>query len=136
MRIKITRRLIARAWLYFRRGHNTYLAYILTFLNFIVIQYRLLIQKIPFLAYLFKSLIAFSISVVLIYVPICILIGYLDYKKFSVPEEVNIMTSLNPFYIDLAEALYYITNGDLDTARKILEKWIRQRRSIDEKRGR
>ena len=35
-------------WLtYFRRGHNAYLVFLVSFANFVVIQYRLLIEYIP-----------------------------------------------------------------------------------------
>ena len=51
------RNFLLRLWAYFRRGHSAYLSFILSFANFVVLQYRLLIQYVPFLKYLFMNII-------------------------------------------------------------------------------
>jgi uncharacterized membrane protein len=48
----------------------------LTFANFITIQYKLLIDQIPYLAGVFNNIIFFAIVFVLMYVPIGIVLGY------------------------------------------------------------
>jgi hypothetical protein len=65
-----------RRWLDFRNGHSIYLIFILTFANFITIQYKLLIDQIPYLAGVFNNIIIFAIVFVLMYVPIGIVLGY------------------------------------------------------------
>ena len=65
-----------RRWLDFRNGHSIYLIFILTFANFITIQYKLLIDQIPYLAGVFNNIILFAIVFVLMYVPIGIVLGY------------------------------------------------------------
>lgn len=65
-----------RRWLDFRNGHSIYLIFILTFANFITIQYKLLIDQIPYLAGVFDNIIIFAIVFVLMYVPIGIVLGY------------------------------------------------------------
>ena len=65
-----------RRWLDFRNGHSIYLIFILTFANFITIQYKLLIDQIPYLAGIFDNIIIFAIVFVLMYVPIGIVLGY------------------------------------------------------------
>ena len=65
-----------RRWLDFRNGHSIYLIFILTFANFITIQYKLLIDQIPYLAGGFNNIIIFAIVFVLMYVPIGIVLGY------------------------------------------------------------
>jgi hypothetical protein len=65
-----------RRWLDFRNGHSIYLIFILTFANFITIQYKLLIDQIPYLAGVFNNIIFFAIVFVLMYVPIGIVLGY------------------------------------------------------------
>jgi len=114
---------LLRIWIYFRRGHGTYLAFILSFINFIVIQYRLLIQKIPFLQSMFPSLLVFMTVFLATYIPLCIVIGYLDYKRFSVVQENILVARANPYSRDLARALILIADGRSDEAKKILRKW-------------
>jgi hypothetical protein len=65
-----------RRWLDFRNGHSIYLIFVLTFANFITIQYKLLIDQIPYLAGVFNNTIIFAILFVLMYVPIGIVLGY------------------------------------------------------------
>lgn len=65
-----------RRWLDFRNGHSIYLIFVLTFANFITIQYKLLIDQIPYLAGVFNNIILFAIVFVLMYVPIGIVLGY------------------------------------------------------------
>ena len=36
-----------RRWLDFRQGHSIYLVFIMTFANFIAIQYKLVLEQIP-----------------------------------------------------------------------------------------
>ncbi len=66
---------LRRRWFEFRQGHSIYLAFILAFTNFILITYRLLIEKIPALQTVFSSLWIFIIFFILIYIPASILIG-------------------------------------------------------------
>jgi len=65
-----------RRWLDFRNGHSIYLIFVLTFANFITIQYKLLIDQIQYLAGVFNNIIIFAIMFVLMYVPIGIVLGY------------------------------------------------------------
>ena len=115
---------ILRYWTYFRRGHGTYLVFLLSFANFMVIQYRLLIEYIPFLEALFSSLMAFAVTFFLVYVPIATIIGWLDYKRFAVPVELTVMARANPWIQDLIRALMLMCDEKYDDAKKILQKWI------------
>ena len=107
---------------YFRRGHSSWFAMLLSFLNFIVIQYRLLIEQIPFLRNMFSSLTVFTLLFIAVYVPTATLFGWLDYKRLTKPREL--------------EADYYFTHPSykereyyfpffiytLKTLKKLLEK--------------
>jgi len=115
---------ILRYWLYFRRGHGTYLVFLISFANFIVIQYRMLVVYIPFLEALFSSLISFSITFFLVYVPLATFIGRMDYKKFAVPVDLTVSAKANPYSRDLAKALMLICDGKYGEAKKILQKWV------------
>ena len=89
---------LARYYVYFRRGHSGYLALFVALANFIIIQYRLLIQYIPQLQALFQSLTVFLIAFVLTYFPLTIIVGWLDYKKLIYPREASILAESNPYF--------------------------------------
>lgn len=85
---------IYRYVVYFRRGHGSWLAYAMSFTNFIVIQYRLLIEQIPLLERILPSLTIFSITFFLVYMPTSVIIGWYDTKRATVPTE----TEVNPYF--------------------------------------
>jgi len=114
---------LLRWWTYFRRGHGTYLVFFLSFANFIVIQYRLLIQYVPVLEILFSNIIAFAIAFFLVYVPLAILIGRYDFRKFAVPVESTIAAKASPWNRDIAKALILIAEGKNREAVEVLRKW-------------
>ena len=116
---------LLRYWTYFRRGHNVYLVFLLSFANFIVIQYRLLVENVVFLREFFAHLSYFALTFVLIYVPLAIIIGWLDYRRLAVPVDTAMVARANPWVRDLAKALMCIAEGRGEEARKILEKWTR-----------
>jgi hypothetical protein len=70
-----------RRWLDFRNGHSIYLVFAMTFANFITIQYKLLIEQLPFIAGVFDSIWTFAILFILIYVPLSIVLGYWHRKS-------------------------------------------------------
>lgn len=114
-----------RLWTYYRRGHGTYLVFLLSFANFIVIQYRLLVEYVPALRLLFSSLMAFAVAFFLVYVPLAVVIGWLDYRRFAVPVDSALTARASPWHRDVAKALILIAEGRGEEATKILEKWVR-----------
>ena len=79
---------LRRRWLDFRNGHSTYLIFAMTFANFITIQYKLLIDKVPSMDWLFGSIWLFAIIFIAIYVPLAIIIGYWHRKtQWTVEQE-------------------------------------------------
>ena len=121
--LKNPRDRLLRWMTYFRREHNAYLVFLVSFANFVVIQYRLLIEYIPALKIIFTSLTAFVIAFFLVYIPLAIAIGWYDYKKFAVPMERRIGALVNPWNRDLSKALILIAQGKNEEAIKLLEKW-------------
>jgi len=115
---------ILRLWTYFRRGHSTYLVFFLSFANFIVIQYRLLVEYVPVLQLVFSSLMAFAIVFFMVYIPLAVIIGYLDYKHFAVPVDMALTAKASPWNRDLAKALILIAEGKNKEAVEILKKWV------------
>src|SRR5689334_22174952 len=85
---KATGNWFRRRWLDFRNGHSIYLIFIMTFANFVTIQYKLLIDKAPIFNSIFHSIWGFAIIFVAIYVPLGIIIGYWHRKsQWTVEQE-------------------------------------------------
>jgi len=114
---------VLRYWTYFRRGHGTYLAFLLSFANFMVIQYRLLIEYMPVLKAIFSQLMIFAATFFLVYVPVATVIGWYDYRKFAVPIDASLAARTSPWNRDVAKALMLIAEGKNTDAKEILKKW-------------
>ncbi|RMF31407.1 MAG: hypothetical protein D6752_02235 [Candidatus Nitrosothermus koennekii] len=67
---------LRRRWFEFRQGHSIYLVFIMSFSNFILINYRLLIERVPSLQAIFSELWIFVLFFIVIYIPAAILIGH------------------------------------------------------------
>lgn len=106
-----------------RRGHSAWFAFALSFLNFVVLQYKLMIESVPFLHSMFSSLLLFAVTFAVLYVPIATLVGWKDYKKGFFPTETSVAALSSPWYRDMAKALIYISEGKNEKAKEILEKW-------------
>lgn len=88
MRPKLSKGFIRRRWLDFRNGHSIYLAFLLTFINFILISYNFLIKQLPFGIGDSMTLPAFILLFVLIYIPTAITLGVWHRKhQYSVENE-------------------------------------------------
>jgi len=84
-----------------------------------------LVEYIPALKILFSNLTAFLITFVVVYVPVTVIIGWLDFRRLAAPMDMALMSKANPWVKDLAEALILIAKGDNEKAVKILEKWTK-----------
>ena len=97
-------------WLDFRQGHGIYLAFFIYFADSILIQYNLLIDRLPFLDPLLgANIIGFAIIFIALYVPLAIIIGYW-HRKSQWTVEVEALFKENKvgammwlFVIDLVE---------------------------------
>lgn len=88
---------LRRRWWDFRHGHGTYLAYALSFANFIIITYTLLLSNIPQLYAIFSHLWIYALVFLMFYPPLAILIGYREFRKKQYPTDVDVATRQNPF---------------------------------------
>lgn len=128
-----------RRWLDFRQGHSIYLIFIMTFANFITIQYKLLLDKIPSVDVLTGgNIIGFAIVFVALYVPIGILIGYWHRKsQWKVEAEAlfkenKIGATMWLFVIDLIDGR--VTDQEKKEMREMLLKITKGKERIkDEK---
>ena len=87
---------VRRRWMDFRWGHTTYLIFLLTFTNFVLIFYRLLVERVDFLQNIFSELWMFMIIFVLGYVPLGIAVGAWHRKtQIKIDQEQALLQ--NPF---------------------------------------
>jgi hypothetical protein len=96
------RRLVFRAWYYFRIGYATYLTFLLGFATTIVTVYYLAVNNIPILKSVFTSFTLFSIFALAIGVPLSVLAGYVHFKRSrAYSAEVDIAVEANPYYFKI-----------------------------------
>ena len=99
---------VRRRWLDFRNGHSIYLIFLMTFANFVTIQYQLLLQRVPTIQSLHINIWIFALLFVAMYLPLGMIIGYWHRKnQFSVEAEAlfnqnQIGATINLFLIDLS----------------------------------
>ncbi len=120
-------------WIYFKSGHSGYFAFILSMLNFVVLQYNLFVERIPILKQYMPRMSTFFILFSLIYFPVAILIGRFEFKKGTTMRR----PFLAPYTQDTIESnilmrrsLMHYYNGETEDAMKelfeserLLVKW-------------
>ena len=121
-----------RRWWEFRQGHSIYLVFALTFINFILISYRLLIEKITFLQEILPDLWMFAIVFLIVYVPAAILIGYW-HRKTQLRVETTMIQQQNPVLATMIRTLLDVQTGkatkdEIDEFRKMLTKIERKKK--------
>jgi hypothetical protein len=114
---------LLRYWTYFRRGHGVYLVFAISFLNFIVIQWSLLIEQIPPLQALFQHFYMFAILFFITYLPLATVIGWIDYKRGAMPVDQTVAAKANPWVQDLSKAIVLLAEGKNEEVIKLMKKW-------------
>jgi len=117
---------IRRRWWEFRQGHSVYLIFLLTFMNFILISYRLLIEKVAFIKELIPELWLFVILFIAIYIPAAIIIGFW-HRKTQLRVEATLITQQNPILAMMIRTLLDVQTGkatkdEIEEFRKMLIK--------------
>ena len=112
-------------------GHSTYLIFLMSFANFLLIFHRLLVERIDWLNNLLGDLWLFAILFVLMYIPVAILVGAWHRKnQIKVDTDVGLLNSpLN--------AKIFRTIIDMQTGKATAEEIKELRRllkSIEDKR--
>ena len=101
---------IRRRWWEFRQGHSIYLIFILTFVNFILISYRLLIEKITIFKELIPELWIFALIFISIYIPAAILIG-VWHRRTQLRVETTLVNQQNPVLAKMIRTLLDVQTG-------------------------
>jgi ABC-type bacteriocin/lantibiotic exporter with double-glycine peptidase domain len=95
---------LKRRWQEFRWGHSVYLVFALSFLNFLLITYRLLIEHVPFLESLFPNLTTYAAIALTVYVPIAVLVGHF-HRKRQLRTDIVLQAEQNPYLLEILERL-------------------------------
>ena len=120
-----------RRWWEFRQGHSIYLVFALTFINFILISYRLLIEKITIFKELMPDLWMFALIFLIVYVPAAILIGFW-HRRTQLRVETTMIQQQNPVLATMIRTLLDVQTGkatkeEIDEFRKMLTKIERKK---------
>ena len=116
---------IRRRWWEFRQGHSIYLIFMLTFVNFILIAHRLLIEKVTVFKELIPELWIFAALFIVCYVPAAILIGFW-HRRTQLRVETTLVQQQNPVLARMIRTLLDVQTGiatkeEIEEFRKMLE---------------
>lgn len=114
-----------RRWFDFRQGHSIYLIFLLSFSNFILIFYRLLIEETEFLDEIFSNLWLFAIVFILLYIPIAVLIGAW-HRRTQMKVEQEVAVRQNPMWAKMFRIMMDIQTGraskeEIESVRNLLK---------------
>jgi len=120
-----------RRWWEFRQGHGIYLVFILTFINFILIAYRLLIEKVAIFKGIVPELWIFAVVFILIYAPSAVLIGFW-HRRTQLRVETTLIQQQNPILAMMVRTLLDVQTGkateeEIKEFRKMLAKIERRK---------
>ena len=114
---------VRRRWWEFRAGHSVYLIFVLTFINFILIAYRLLIERIPMFQDIIPNLSMFVLLFLGFYIPTAIIIGYW-HRKTQLKVETTLTMQQNPVFAKMIRTILDVQTG------KASEKEIKEFREF------
>jgi len=117
---------VRRRWWEFRQGHSIYLIFLLTFMNFILIAYRLLIERVAVFKELVPDLWMFALIFIVFYLPAAILIGYW-HRRTQLVVETTLVQQQNPVLARMIRTLLDVQTGkatkeEIEEFRKMLIK--------------
>jgi len=112
-----------RLYAYFKRGWQ-FVAVPVAAVNFLLITYRLLIERIPFLHAVFPSLTVYAVVVVPLGAVVAVLLGYWDYKHGTAPQESERIARFSPWHRSLMRAIYHLADGEPDKAKEEVREWM------------
>jgi len=101
---------IRRRWWEGRTGNSTYLMFILTLLNFILITHRFLIEKNTLFENFMSDLWFFGIIFIITYIPISILIGFW-HRKTQWKVELTLKLLQNPMNAKMFRVMLDVQTG-------------------------
>jgi len=115
-----------RRWWEFRQGHSIYLIFVLTFINFILIAYRLLIERVSAFKEIVPELWIFATLFIVIYIPLATLIGFW-HRRTQLRVETTLVQQQNPVLARMFRTLLDVQTGkatekEIEEFRKMLKR--------------
>jgi len=89
---------IGRMRLYFFRGHNSWLYLPIWFVNILIVFYKLLLEDLYFIPE-WVSFWSFALIFTVVYFPLAIIVGRLDYYRGTYKGEAEVGLAVNPIWI-------------------------------------
>jgi len=86
---------LQRRWWEFKAGDAGYLRYFISFLQFIILTYTLGVQRFSWLEAVFSSVLLYTMTFFLFYVPMSIFIGHFIHRKKQLRPETIIAIEQN-----------------------------------------
>ncbi len=113
-------------WYDARTGSTIYLLFVLSFVNFILITYRYLLETDPQIEELFSNLWVFGVIFLVTYIPISILIGFW-HRRTQLSVENYIRQKESPIFCKLIRNILDVKTGkaskeDIEEFRTMLSK--------------
>lgn len=87
---------VYRLWFYMRRGYATYLAIAVNVVNFISIQYYVLVERLGLLWFI-PNIYVFAALMLPALLALTITLGWIDAHKGVIKTETSIVGSQNPW---------------------------------------
>ena len=100
-KIRFLLKKIAWCRVYFNRGYAVYFAMPMFFLNTALIVYNFLIKKLQFIPPEFNRFYIFALAFLCTFIPLAVLIGYLDYRKGLYKHEDSMARIVSPVTKDM-----------------------------------
>jgi len=118
-------RKLAVAYVYFRRGYGQ-IAFVLSFTNFIIISYKLLVEPMLHLPESPLMLLIYALTVGLAIVLACIFVGRWDIKRGTYKVESLVYRREDIFTRDLFLVLQCIAHSDTKCVDEVVKKWMHE----------
>jgi hypothetical protein len=108
-----------------RQFYSSYIALFIAISNWITIQYRLLLEHVPFLNYLFSNIVVFMIVATIVFTILSVLGGHYVHRKRQFRLEQAVAIEENPYLYKAApgkerDLMLPITILQMDTLEELL----------------
>jgi hypothetical protein len=108
-----------------RQFYSSYIALFIAISNWITIQYRLLLEHVPFLNYLFSNIVVFMIVATIVFTILSVLGGHYIHRKRQFRLEQAVAIEENPYLYKAApgkerDLMLPVTILQMDTLEELL----------------
>ena len=132
-----------------RQFYSSYIALFVAITNWITIQYRLVLEHIPFLGYIFSNILVFMAVAAVLFTVVSILGGHYVHRKRQFRIEQSLATEENPYlyratpgkerdlmipvsilHLEVLEELLKCNNALTEEKKRQFEMYIRELRKL------